>query len=319
MRTWFFLLPILCGACGSFDDPAIVYDLRFLGAIAEPPEVLIPVDMETLDPSSLPEVEVCALFADPGDSRELNYAMVACPPSSSGRCEEQVQVRLGSGEVSDPEESDSPVTLCATLGPSPGLIEVIEESVSLDSLAGFGAIDIQVEISVWPRGNREQTIFAHKKVRFGAQLPADRVPNENPSMERVEASLASDGQIFALPNGRCADVEAVLVPLGARLDLVPVEGEGVREDYLVPTLDGESREFSETLSYRFYSTSGSWRKASTGGPRDISGNIPTLDTSWIAPHDAALVGTGLDVSLFVIQRDERGGQSWFQSCVRVVP
>lgn len=324
-RHLLLLLPSIAilSACGSFDDPTIVYDLRFLGAIAEPPEILLPADGSEIDLASLPEVKVCALFADPSDSRELNYALVACPPSDNGRCEEgQPFVRMGSGEIEDPEESNLPVRLCGTLGPSPELVNVIEESVSLDSLAGFGAIDIQVEISLWPRGDRGQTIYAHKNVRFGAALPIERVANTNPKLEALELSqvaLGAAGLELNLTEGRCSDVSAPEISLGSQIDLLPVEAADAREDYVVPTLDGGSRAFRETLNYRFFSTSGDWTKGSTGGPRDISGNVATLDTSWTAPSDPLEVGDGLDVSLFVIQRDERGGQSWFQSCIRVVP
>jgi hypothetical protein len=93
----------------------------------------------------------------------------------------------------------------------------------------------------------------------------------------------------------------------------------VREEYIVPTFEGGSRRFTETLRYRFFATAGKWSKGESGGSRDISGSLPTLDTTWTAPSKPELVGSGLDVSLYIIQRDERGGQSWYQSCVRVVP
>jgi hypothetical protein len=73
------------------------------------------------------------------------------------------------------------------------------------------------------------------------------------------------------------------------------------------------------MTYRFYATHGSWSSGQTGGGRDISGRLPTLDTKWTAPDELEEIGDGLDVTLFIIQRDERGGQSWTQSCVHVQP
>ncbi len=312
-------------ACGDFDDPTIVYDLRVLGAIAEPPEILVPADPSALDPTMLPEVEVCVLVADPGDSRDLSYAMKACPPTDRGRCDGAgtPSILLGDGSISDPEEASTPQQMCATLGPSPALVEILESSVSLDSLSGFGAIDIQIEISIWPAGdNVDEAIYATKKMRFGTQLPAERVANTNPALESILVSRAPTGVRgldFELPLGRCGDVATPIVAPGETLGLLPVEAMGSREDYVVPTFDGGSRDFTEILRYSFFATEGKWSKGESGGGRDISGKLPTLNTSWTAPRKPEVVGEGIDVSLFIIQRDERGGQSWAQSCVRVVP
>jgi hypothetical protein len=315
----------LASACNSFEDPAVVIDLRLLGAIAEPPEVLVPPDPDDIDPLALPEVELCALVADPADSRQLSYAMVACPQNARGRCDAdaQPQVDLGSGTVDDPEEADAPVQLCATLGPSPGLAEVIRASVSLDDLQGFGGIDLQVGIAVWPAGsNLDAAEYATKAVRYGAQLPAERTPNQNPYLDSVivtRAAVGPRGLDELLPVGRCGDVDPVVVAPGEKIGLVPVEPDGVREDYVVPTFEGEVRRFTENLSYQFYATAGGFSPFTTGGPKDLVGNEPPLDTVWTAPDEADEIGAGLDVDLYIVQRDERGGQSWIQSCVRVVP
>ena len=207
--------------------------------------------------------------------------------------------------------------------PNPALVEVIERSISLDALSGFGAIDIQIGIEIWPAGNNlDQTIYASKQVRFGVQEPAERTANQNPAIEKMivsRAPVGPRGLDFELPVGRCGDIEAPIVALGEELGLLPVEVEGSREDYVVPTFDGDVRMFSETIDYQFFSTAGSWSRDRSGGGRDLSGLLPPTDTKWTAPSDAELIGNGLDISLFVIQRDERGGQSWLQSCVRVVP
>ncbi len=311
----------MAGACGSFDDPAIVVDLRFLGVIASPPEILIPENLAELDVASLPRFEVCALVADPNASRGLQFEMVVCPKASEGRCHSDLQIKFGQGRVSDSEEFSDPVSICGRLEPSLQLAKIIEQSVSLDSLAGFGAVDIQAVISVWPQSLPEQAVFATKQIRFGIAKPEERLPNSNPSLAGVLAQVTCEGQETAptsLPRGRCADVAPLVVQPGCSVHLEPEEPEGIREDYVVPTLDGSFRRFTETMRYQYFSTHGAWTRANTGGPTDGAGNRPTLDTQWRAP-EAELVESELNVSLFVIQRDERGGQSWFQSCVRVIP
>ncbi len=315
------LLGLLFGACGSFDDPALVYDLRILGAIAEPPEILVPTDPDDIDPTNLPEVRICVLVADPGDTRGLSYAMVVCPRNSRGRCDAdaQPQLDIGSGTVGDPDEGDSFVELCETLGPNPVLGEILERSVSLDSLAGFGAIDIQVGIEVWPTGERDEAIYATKQVRFGAAIPEERVPNQNPSLERTTMTRLAIGETSDLPIGSCEGIEVPRVAPGEEIELLPVETQGAREDYVVPTLDGDSRSFTELLDYRFFATNGRWSPSRSGGGRDLSGALPPLEVRWRAPDNLNVIGDGLDVVLYGVQRDERGGQSWVRSCLRVEP
>ena len=87
---------------------------------------------------------------------------------------------------------------------------------------------------------------------------------------------------------------------------------------MVPTFDGGEQRLTENLSYQWLAGAGKWKRSSTGGPKDPFGNDPVLDTVWTAPA-AADVGDGLDVPLWVIQRDERLGEAWYQSCVHVHP
>ena len=43
--------------------------------------------------------------------------------------------------------------------------------------------------------------------------------------------------------------------------------EGVREDYVVPTFDGGSRMFTESLTYQWLAGDGEWSRSRTGGCR----------------------------------------------------
>jgi hypothetical protein len=56
----------------------------------------------------------------------------------------------------------------------------------------------------------------------------------------------------------------------------------------------------------------------TGGPRDLAGNQAPLFTDWGAPR-AEDIGEGLDVPIYLVQRDERLGATWYETCVHVVP
>lgn len=312
----------LAAGCTSFEDPAVVIDMRTLGMRAEPPEIVTPYDPENptaVDIGDLADVEVCGLVADPAEERGLRYRMRVCAPTSSGRCDEP-EYEIGEGEVGDPETADEPVQICATIQPSVDLLLVLQESVSADSLLGFGGVQIQVELRVEPEDGSEEPIYAFKRVRYSPQLPAERTANLNPSASRFIGLREPDGvrgQDFDMPIGRCGEVEPILVAPGERLTVLPDEPSGVREKYVVPTFDGGQRSFTENLTYQWHATEGDWSPFTSGGEIDVAGNEPPIDSSWRAPDDPILIGDGIDVRMWLVQRDERGGQAWYETCVRV--
>ena len=46
------------------------------------------------------------------------------------------------------------------------------------------------------------------------------------------------------------------------------------------------------------------------------GNQSLLGTEWRAPRQ---LDAAINVSIWMIQRDERFGVSWFETCIQVVP
>lgn len=319
-------MAIGAGGCGEFEDPTIVLDLRVLAMSVEPPEIVSPIDPDNpTDFSNLTiaDVEVCALVADPGAARGLQFNMTACAPNRDLRCNEPDRpfLDLGAGRVEDPDTANAPVRVCATLPGSLQTLEIIRDAVSADSLLGFGGVSVLVEMYVQPDGGSfDEAIFAAKRMSYAAKIPAERVANSNPTIESFETvRIGREEDDILLPLARCAEVDPPVVNAGEILEIMPIEPEGVREDYVVPTFDGGTREFTENLTYSWFATHGSWSSGSTGGPKDFAGNIPLLETEWTAPSDPAVIGNWLDVSLWVVQRDERGGASWRETCVRVLP
>ncbi len=315
-------LALALAACGTFEDPAIVIDLRILATTADPPEQLIPIDPNNPpDPSTiaLVPVELCTLIAEPGIDRPLEWQMLACPPSDDGRCEDgDPTVTVGGGLIDDPETAGAPQVACGRLeGGAPTLL-ILRDTIENDPLAGFDHVDLQVSIRVQPVGEpADQAIWGTKAVRFGAQLPAERTANQNPTLTRIDADLG--GTTVPLPLGRCADQVAPLtIAPGTEVTLTPIEPVGAREDYLVPTFSGGVRMLHENLSYQWLAGAGSYSRGGSGGPKDGVGNEPPLDSTFTAPA-ASVVGAGLDVPLWIVQRDERLGLAWFESCVRVAP
>ena len=321
--------------CGKFESRSIVLDLRVLAITVEPPEIMVPLDMDDPQSIELADVEVCALVADPAESRSLEYELVACAPTSTRRCDRSnlLVVELGAGTVPDPEEAGAPAQMCATL-PSTSvvlglLLEEREARGSDEALLAWligegGNLDVQVHLAVRGADAAEDTTqHAAKRMRYALPLPAERVANTNPWIDTLQALVGDTGEPVAMPAGRCGDAEPGIEPLvvepGAVIEFDPIEAEGVREEYVVPTFDGDVRMFTENLTYAWYATHGRWQREVSGGPKDLAGNVPPLDSEWTAPDDPDEIGDGLDVPIWVVQRDERGGLSWRETCVRVEP
>jgi hypothetical protein len=87
---------------------------------------------------------------------------------------------------------------------------------------------------------------------------------------------------------------------------------------VIPTLDGGSEVFTESLTYQWIANGGGISRGDTGGPKDPFGNDAPLDTDWTAPS-AKDVTEPTDFTVWMIQRDERLGANWLELCIRVDP
>jgi hypothetical protein len=289
---------------------------------AEPPEQLVPFDpSQPLDPTQihLAPVMMTALVADPGASRNLDYTMTACPPENDGRCDpSKPSVLVGGGTIFDPETADFDTTPYAMLSPGPDLLAVIEQAAKDDPLHGFSSIDIMVEMRVNPPGATDaEAVYATKGVRFGTTTPPGRTPNHNPTAT-IEIDPDNGDARQPWVDGRCVEHDTTPFPIvapGAKLHFYPDEPPGARETYVVPTFDGGSLQITENLSYTWFAGDGTWEAQTSGGPRDAFGNDPALGNHWTAPSDQV----EQYVPIYVVQRDERLGEAWFESCVHVRP
>jgi hypothetical protein len=309
-------------ACGDFEVRSVVLDLRVLGMNVSPPEVIVPANLDEVDIGDIPDVEVCALIADPSERRRLTWTMEACAPTDSRRCDEpeETVIFLGERTVEDPEEVYAPAALCDRLLPSGDLVAVVFESVQNDPLSGFGGAEVMISFRVGPEGgNEDEFVYASKSMFYAPKIPDERVANKNPYLVGVTGLREPGirGREFEVPLGRCADITPFEVLPGEKIGLLPVEPAGVREDYVVPTFDGDVRNLTENMRYSWYATDGDWTREVTGGPKDFVGNQPPIDTKWEAPPSEDVPAEGLDVPLWLVQQDERGGVAWYESCVHV--
>jgi hypothetical protein len=309
--------------CGKFQDPNVVVDLRTLAMRADPPDQVIDVDLtQPIMPAALlaqlVPTRVCALIADPGADRRLLWSMTLCSLLSNDRCDDDgPELLLGMGLSDDPDTTVPEPSMCVTVMPDANLLALLVFIVQGDTLHGLGGIDYGVVLRVGgENGNRDLDQYAAKTLEVSPRIPAARAANHNPTLDRIEASL-EDGTPVALPLGRCVDNPAPYELLSAtKLRLRPIESAGAREVYTVPTLDGHSETFTESLTYQWIVGAGGFSRGSTGGPRDLSGNPPPLFSDFKSPAASDLIGSPL-IPLWIIQRDERLGVQWYESCLRV--
>lgn len=312
--------------CGKFQDPNVVVDLRTLAMRADPPDQVIDVDLtQPVMPAALlaqlVPTQVCALVADPGAERRLLWSMTLCALLSNDRCDDNgPELLLGMGLMDDPETTVPEPTMCVTIMPDANLLALLAFVLQGDTLHGLGGVDYGVVLRVGgENGNRDLDQYAAKTLAVSPRIPAARAANHNPSLDRIDVSLDSGDTPVPLPLGRCADNPApyALAP-ATKLRLMPIESPGAREVYTVPTLDGRSETFTESLTYQWVAGAGGFSRGSTGGPRDLSGNPPPLFSDFKSPAASDLDGKDL-VSLWIIQRDERLGVQWYEACIRVTP
>ena len=316
------MLGCLLAGCTTFEDPTIVLDLRVLAMRAEPPEQVIDVDL-TAPPSptdvlaQLGPTEVCALIADPGQRRSLLWTMTMCLPGDDDRCDpEHPQVALGSGVLGDPDEAMVGQELCVTVFPDQRMLSVLLDALDADILRGLGGLDFVVELRIGGEvADRELDVYGAKTVRVSPRIPAARSANKNPTIESLDAS--NQGVSLIVPPCRCAGCDAIpVVRTGALVTLYPIEPEMVREDYVVPTLDGQTATLTETMTYQWLAGRGSFSDATTGGGHDLLGNQALLGSEWRAPKG---IEADTLVPIWMIQRDERLGVSWYETCIQVKP
>ncbi|MDB4956137.1 MAG: hypothetical protein JWO36_3706 [Myxococcales bacterium] len=311
--------------CGTFEDPNVVLDLRIISMTATPPEQMVDVDLsKPLMPidllGQLAPAEVCGLIADPNFERNLRWTMTLCT-LSAGRCD-GTPTKLGSGLLSDPDLTTPEPRMCVTVQPDGNLLGTLLEALDGDTLHGLGGVDYGVSLQIGGEtADPALDQFADKHLRVSPRIPADRAANNNPSLTGIQAVI-DGGSPIPLPLGRCIDFQPPNLPLSVapaqKVRLTPIEADGAREPYVVPTLDGKTRMFTESLKYQWVTTGGSLSKGSSGGPHDPFGNPAPLFTDWTAPKPADLAGP-TDFSLWIVQRDERFGEAWYESCLHVEP
>ena len=334
---------LFTGACGTFEEPSIVLDLRVIamrtdvgtGTPTHADQVL-DVDL-TQEPqvgdllAQLQATSVTAWVADPNKDRRLVWSMTLCLPDEEGRCDLSLpHIEFGAGEIDDPDTSTSFQRPFAEILPGDAqtgstIVAMLLREIRENPVNALGGVDLLVQLQLGgadePRAN---DIYAAKKLRISPRIPIERAPNTNPNITGIETAVDNGAPVdnFRSSGGqsiRCSDpgyqISKSRVRPGDVVTLFPNEAGDTRENYAVPGLDGSTIILEETVSYQWFVTYGGWSDETTGGGHDILGNQSLLGSDWTAPP----LGSRdfLDVSIWMIQRDERFGVTPIETCLTV--
>ncbi|CAN5693444.1 hypothetical protein BH11MYX3_BH11MYX3_14460 [soil metagenome] len=335
MRRALALVICVVAGCTTFEDPSVVLDLRIVAITAslDPnagphqltfgPEQVIDVDLEHPNPTEilaqLQPTTICGMIADPAKHRELRWKMTVCLLGLDDRCDlAHPVIELGSGLLADPDDSEVPQPACAELVTvqNQTLLTILREAVQANPVQALGGIEYGVMLTVDDPANPTDVVYGAKHLKVSARNPVDRVANSNPFIQYLDAAITGVGILVV--SCRCGDpvCDAPSIRAGSVLTLFPVEPEAVREEYYAARLDGTSSKITETITYQWLAGSGAFSDETTGGGHDVLGNQSLLGTEWRAPrgHTEPIL-----VPLWMLQRDERYGVGYFESCIEVLP
>jgi hypothetical protein len=336
------LAAVICvvAGCTTFEDPSIVLDLRIIAMTATDyeefvvgdtsissshgPEQVIDIDFEkpniTEILAQLRPTTISAVVADPAAHRDLKWSMTLCILDLADRCDlDHPTIELGSGVISDPDDSSTLQRPTADIFPDQKLLTILREAVEADPVQALGGIEYGVVLTVSDLADPSIEVHGAKHLRVAGRFPPDRTANTNPFINYLDAAIGGIGLL--IPRCRCAMIElgncdVPVIDAGSVVTLFPVEPDSVREEYLAPTLTGGSERLTETIRYQWLAAQGSFSDETTGGGHDVLGNQSLLGTEWRAPRG---VTAPLDVSIWMVQRDERYGANLLETCIRVVP
>jgi hypothetical protein len=328
-------------------DPPDVF-LRVTGLPADPTTPPDPRALG-IDPASIPPIHVTPLIVDPSvDITTVRFALSVCPNNPYGAAPPNSVMggmmdpgggannTVGSTLCDDARVRLSPLLDLHNEGPMPAdvqlssddLLTAFKSDVFLDQFGHpHGGFDLGMPLNFQvTASDGVQMVKAVKRVVFWAQHWPDQQLNQIPTIPSVSLFGHRDDATFALsdPAGTLDATPAPHAVLGTGLWLLPKYEDGVTGETYRPTLLNrdppyqviEGDPVQERIRYAFYATAGHFDP-----PRTVNQLIPGtqgtvhLESHYIPPAtldevpvDAA---SGMHVvGVWIIVRDDRGGESW---------
>lgn len=258
---------------------------------------------------------VTALIAHPnGVGLPLSWQWSVCGvlDGSTSRCSSDSPSfrELGGGSGLMPDVSTE---LSTTFTADKALIEAAR---ARDTFRGLGGIEVPVQLSV-TLGS--ETLVGIKRIVFQTEITPGSSLNQNPSLE----ALTFRGEPWN--DGDRPEVKG----FDGGVEMGPVIPDGGEQPYARPTLTGGTQDYIEGWRFDFFTTDGTFQRNSTGsqgsrmggggggpgggGPGGGNQRDGGQDDNRWSPS-AGL--TSRNVSVWVVVRDGRGGESWARRAFR---
>jgi len=314
------------------------------------------LSMPIVDPASNPGVKVTPLIADPaGGGRDVTFTINACPnnpfapaPPGGGQMGGGFPsggARTTVGSALCDENSDTTWPLAPDPIPNGMSVDVFPSAEQLKTafmkdvfpdqfgnLHGGFDLGMPLTLDIKVQAGGEQ-IRGVKRVLYWAQRIDDaQAPNQIPLIDTLTTYPSRDDATFD-PVGTqtlLSDVTPWEVPEGTTSIWIE-PSRGLAESFETTVIDPDTHRAvpftveRETLRYRFFATAGSFAPGITSsepdpgfvakGPIHIESkyNLPGKDK---LPPEADGRAT---VTIWVVVRDDRGGESWAKALLRVIP
>lgn len=345
--------------CTNFQDPTRVIDLRMLAVQVEPSEIILDADIsDPANPiaANNPPVTVTPLIADPaGDGRAVTYTISACPndpfaPAAPGGGQgggafPSGGARTTVGSALCEEGGENTWTLApypVAAGTSVMVQPTIEQLAAAfradifpdqyNNVHGGFDLGMPLTLDIKVEAGTEQ-IHAVKRILYWARRIDDaQLPNQLPLIESVSTYPERDVDTFD-PLGTVETIDPVaplVIPAGTKSIWIE-PARGTAESFETTVIDPETHQAvpftvpRETLRYRFFATAGSFAPAITQSEPD-PGFVPKgpihIESEYRLPGAAqvTLDADGLaTVTIWIVVRDNRGGESWAVRTLRVTP
>jgi hypothetical protein len=325
-------------------DPSTPVDPRALGI---DPMSILPIHVEPLIVD--PQGEAVG---------RATWTLSACPNDPYGTTPPMSVMGGGATDPGGGANNTVGSTLCDTarvmLPPIPGTFEAgqgTDVQLTPDELLTAFKSDVYFDMTGKPHGGFDlgmplnlqltvteggQTAKAVKRVTFWAQTWPDQTLNQIPTIPAVSLFAQRDEATFDLagPAGTLDATTPTHASLSQGLWLLPEYDEGVTDEMYRATIINRDPPYQaipspeliqERIRYAFYATAGKFDP-----PRSVNQLIPGttgtvhLESHWIPPAtlDAVPVdaASGLRlVTVWIVVRDDRGGESWVEGKIALDP
>ena len=330
-------------------------DLRVLAIQTDPSEIILDVD----DRSTNVPVQMTPLIIDPAGRRTADHLHRARLPerpvrggaAGTGRRRGRLPVGRGTdhrrqrplrrgGARNTWTLTAEPITYDPA-APTPFTIALTDEQLIAAFMADVfpdqfgnlhGGFDLgePVRIQLNIQAGDERLIAIKRILYWGQRINDAQAPNQLPVVDAIEIFPARDPET-AEPVGELETLTEGVPKVIAVTDTPWIRPTpALAESYETTVLDPDSHQAvpltveRETIRYAYYATAGRFEpgRRSSELPNGFVGK-PSIESQYTPPADITTIPLSADgkrlVTIWIVMRDDRGGETWQSRTLEIVP